>query len=398
MAKILFTWELGAGYGHLLRFLPLAIELKNRGHDVVFVLRNLERVEQFFGEYEFEVYQAPLWQASAKGMPEIASYADILLRYGFFDATGLTGLVKSWQNYLRMLQPDLIIFDHSPTALLASHDNPTPRIILGNGFEIPPQVSPLPAIRWWSNTPNNRLQDHEQKVLETINQVQESLGDQPLECLAQLFDVEKIFLATFQELDQYPNRKEGQYFGIIMSTDIGVAPIWPIASGKKIFAYLDANYAGFDNLLASLNALECSVIIHSPGLSGTKIKQFESANIKFSNQAVNIDLVRKQCDLAICHSGVGTGTAMLLAGCPVLLIPTQLEQYTVAKCIVEIGAGLVVEPEYKKLNFKQLIKTFFKDSSYAEAAKTFAQKYSNFDSQVMIKELADQCEKHIKKT
>jgi hypothetical protein len=57
-----------------------------------------------------------------------------------------------------------------------------------------------------------------------------------------------------------------------------------------------------------------------------------------------------------------------------------------------------VEPEHKKVNFKQLIKTLFKDSSYTEAAKTFARKYSKFDSQVMIKDLAEQCEKHIKKT
>jgi UDP:flavonoid glycosyltransferase YjiC (YdhE family) len=243
------------------------------------------------------------------------------------------------------------------------------------------------------------LQDHEQKVLATINQDQTNLGRQPLQCLAQLFEVNEIFLATFQELDLYPQRQGGRYFGISLSSDIGVAPIWPIASGRKIFAYLNVvNYAGLDNLMASLDALDCCVIVYSPGLSSVKIKQFESANIKFLNQAVDIDLVSKQCDLAICHSGVGTGTAMLLAGCPVLLIPTQLEQYTVAKRIAEIGAGLVVGPEHKKVNFKQLIKTIFKDSSYSEAAKAFAQKYSEFDSQVMIKDLAEQCEKYIKKT
>ena len=151
-------------------------------------------------------------------------------------------------------------------------------------------------------------------------------------------------------------------------------------------------------MLASLDALDCCVIIHSPGLSDVKSKQFESANIKFSSQAVNIDLVRKQCDLAICHSGIGTGTAMLLAGCPVLLIPTQLEQYTVAKRIEEIGIGLIVEPEHKKVNFKRILKTLFKDSSYTQAAKKFAKKHSDFNSQRMVKELAGQCEKQINQT
>lgn len=398
MARVLFTWELGAGYGHLLRLLPLAIELKERGHEAVFILRHLERVENYFGCHGFEAYQAPLWQASAKGMPEIVSYTDILLRYGFFDAVGLTGLVKSWRNYFRLLQPDLIVFDHSPTALLASHDDITPRVVLGNGFEIPPRVSPFPALRWWEKTPTKRLLDHEQKVLQSINQVQANLDRKPLQSLSQLFEIDETYLATFQELDQYPLREGGRYYGGPLSTNVGISPVWPIASGEKVFAYLNSNYEGLDKLMDSLDMLGCCVLVHSPGLASTKIKQLERANIKFSSQVVNIDLVRRQCELAICHSGVGTGATMLLAGCPVLLLPTQLEQYSVAKRIVALGAGLLVEPGHKKVNFKQLVKKLTSDSKYTQAAKDFAMKYSDYNGHLLIKTLAERCEKHMGKT
>lgn len=394
MAKILFTWELGSGLGHLLRMQPLALKLRERGHEIVFLLRNLEQVEQHFGRYDFAIYQAPIWQASSVGMPTIASFADILLRHGFFDVNSLTGLVKSWRNSFQLLKPDLIIFDYSPTALLASHGNNIPRIIYGNGFVIPPDQTPLPSIRWWDKVPEKRLIDHEQKVLNTINQILNNKQPE-LSSLSQLFSVEDTFLATFKELDQYPSRLESSYCGISMSNEIDTPPDWPLSNGKKIFVYLNQNYHGLNDLVRAMDSLACCVLIHSSGLSNARILQLQSANIHFSTQAVNIGHVSQECDLTICHSGVGTGTAALLAGSPVLLIPNHIEQYSVAKRITELGAGILVEPKQKKVNFKQLLKTILENPSYSNNAKAFSEKYKDFDAQKTVEKLADRCEQQL---
>jgi UDP:flavonoid glycosyltransferase YjiC (YdhE family) len=395
MAKILFTWELGSGYGHLLRMLPLALKLRERGHEVVFLLRNLEQVEQHFGRYDFAIYQAPIWQASSVGMPAIASYADILLRHGFFDVSGLTGLVKSWNNYFQLLKSDLIIFDHSPTALLASRCNNIPRIIYGNGFEIPPAQTPLPSIRWWDKAPDKRLVDHEQKVLQTINQILKNNKQSEISSLSQLFSVDDTFLATFKELDQYPSRLESHYYGIPLNDETCMPPDWPLSNGKKIFVYLNQHYTGLNDLVRALDSFACCVLIHSPGLSNARILQLQSANINFSNQAVNINLVNQECSLTICHSGVGTGTSALLAGHPVLLIPNHIEQYSAAKRITEIGAGILVEPKQKKVNFKQLLRTLLENPTYSNNAKAFSEKYKDFDAQKTVEELADRCEQQL---
>ena len=45
MSGILCVWELGAGYGHLGRLLPVALQLRERGHEVVFALRDLTHAE-----------------------------------------------------------------------------------------------------------------------------------------------------------------------------------------------------------------------------------------------------------------------------------------------------------------------------------------------------------------
>jgi hypothetical protein len=42
MRKLLFTWELGGGLGHLLILRPLMKELVVRGHKVVLAARKLE--------------------------------------------------------------------------------------------------------------------------------------------------------------------------------------------------------------------------------------------------------------------------------------------------------------------------------------------------------------------
>ncbi len=62
MARILVAWELGAGYGHLYAFPRLAHALRERGHEVLFALRDLARAERVLGNGEFVLLQAPIFK------------------------------------------------------------------------------------------------------------------------------------------------------------------------------------------------------------------------------------------------------------------------------------------------------------------------------------------------
>ena len=312
MATILFAWELGANYGHIYRLLPLAQELQTRGHRPVFVLRDLARTEPELGSRGFELAQAPVWMPRPVGMPEVVSYPHILMRNGYLDVDGLTGLVRAWKTLFAHFSPDLLVADHSPSALLAGRRQSFPSVLFGNGFCSPPRITPMPSMRWWEKKSNNDLAGHEQKVLEVVNAVLKRLHATPLEMLADLFNVEHDFLSTLPELDHYPSRGQARYYGAPSNTNIGVPPVWPTGSGKKIFAYLQPGYEHFDALLSALSATKHLVLIHAPGLSWQKRKIHESASIAFSDQPVQLAQAFQACDLVICHSGIGVGSAALV--------------------------------------------------------------------------------------
>jgi UDP:flavonoid glycosyltransferase YjiC (YdhE family) len=94
-----------------------------------------------------------------------------------------------------------------------------------------------------------------------------------------------------------------------------------------------------------------------------------------SAQPVDIAKVGAECALGVCHAG-GTTSAMLLhAGCPLLLLPTQLEQYLEGARISELGAGLVINPEEKQPDLAGALTRLLGEAQFGERAKEFATRY-----------------------
>src|SRR5256885_10808551 len=83
MSRILCVWELGTGYGHLGRLLPVALQLRERGHEVVFALRDLTHAEAFLGRRGFRLLQSPTWMGERRGGESSLTYAEIPANLGF---------------------------------------------------------------------------------------------------------------------------------------------------------------------------------------------------------------------------------------------------------------------------------------------------------------------------
>jgi UDP:flavonoid glycosyltransferase YjiC (YdhE family) len=392
MSSIVFAWELGGGYGHIDAFLPIAKILQARGHNVVWVLKDLQHVSMLLDSQGFSYLQAPIcWPTIYHSTPAM-NYAGILRNTGFHDPAGLLARTKAWQTLFTYLNPDLILFDHAPTALLATNSRNYPRALFGSSFCSPPKVSPMPSIRPWLKVSDKELTGVESDVVTIANAVLSQLESKPLNILADLFEVEEDFLCALAELDHYPNRHNGRYWGPSFNDADGVDPVWPSKGNKRIFAYLSKEYAGLEPLLQQLRGASYSILVHIPGITPAFIQKFSSANLHISPYPVNLRKTAEQCDLVICHAGAGTLAAMILKGKPLLMLPMQVEQFLLARNIVSLGAGICIPAEVKKPNYLTAIHDLIALERYKNTAVIFSEKYQSTNQQQHQEKIANRCE------
>lgn len=389
--RVVFAWEMGGGLGHVTAIQPIAKALADQGVEVFLILQDLSRVEEILDDRRFRYFQAPLWLriSNLAGGRQSINYAELLAQFAYLNEPGLRGLVKAWRQLFEAIKPDLLIVDHAPTALLAARDMGFPRVQIGSGFQVPPIEKPMPAFAYWEHHVEAHLLKSENKVLDIINKVLVSLELTPYKQLSELFHSEKMFLSTFQELDHFPNRKlsNEEYVGPIFRSSMGIEPVWPTVGEKKIFVYLSSRYWDFEALFSTIKNSKYSVLAYV-GSSQNKIAQsFNSENLHITKGPINLAKVINDADLMISNSGSSAALQFLLAGCPLLSIPTHLEQYICGKRIDELGLGLVINPKEKKPNYQKYLKKLVDNEQYTEAAKKFAKKYESFNHKMQIEKL-----------
>lgn len=375
MAKILFIWELGEGFGHMLKYPPLAAHFRDAGHEVVFALQDLSNAEAIFGKMGFPFVQTPMrLRDPVCPIAETRSYADILYNTGFDDGQVLMAQLRAWRTLYQYIKPDLVIFDHSPVAQLATRGLDIKRVAIGNGFMVPPMVSPFAELKDLKEPSGWSVQADEDRMVEMVNGLLETLGEDPVKNLSKMLEVDQSYLYTFKEFDHYERGGDADYWGT-GSDDKGEVPPWPEGEGKKIFAYLKPSYH-LPTLLEELKLSGSPTLIYASGISDELLSNFSSRTVRFARHLCNIRKVSIECDLAILNAGDNTAAAMLLSGVPVLQVPLHFEQYITARNIERLGAGLVlVGPE----EIKEKLSMMLSSDSYAKAARKFAERYRDFD-------------------
>jgi len=345
MRHIVIAWELGGYLGHMFRILPIATRLRDAGYKVSFILGDLSRVEPVIGKMGFDVVQAPVWLPKARKLPDPpVSYAEILQHFGYLSEPGLMGLVKGWRKLFEWMQPDLVLFDYAPTALLASHNLNFPRAIIGTGFFTPPPIHPTPNMRPWVEVSQKRLELADKKVLHVINRVLDQFfPTTKIENLYELFQCEENFFTTFAELDPYAYQrpKDTRYWGPVFSQSTGKQPIWSEGDSKKIFAYLKPEYGNCEAVLQALSESVANTLVFSLNLPQEWVERYQSATIVFSREPFSMSQVMDECDATVCHAGHDTIASALLAERPMLLLPTQLEQILLSKSVEKMGMGII---------------------------------------------------------
>jgi UDP:flavonoid glycosyltransferase YjiC (YdhE family) len=394
MATFLFAWELGMGAGHCVNLFPLAKGISDRGHTVYVAARDLSAARHVFGSLPVH-YLAAAYMSSrmpnAVALPR--TFADILHNTGFGDQETLEAITSAWRHLFVLVRPDVVICEHSPMALLASHVLGIRRVVVGTGFFSPPDVSPLPDLRDGLRPPTDVLNECEVAVLQRVNRVLEAAGKPALPRLSSLYaEVDSNFLLTFEELDHYSQRSQTEYWGMWCPTG-GRTPVWPEGSGPRVFAYLKPPIPNW-KLGDVLNILRQSLIravICVSGADDNWLNQFQTPSMSIFTDRLNVREIARQCDFAILNGNAGTATELLLHGVPQLHIPIFLEQATFTRRVTDLGAGLMAESNRPDQFVTELAK-MQTSSSYRDAALRFANRYVRYDPDVSMSSILDRIE------
>ncbi|PKO84790.1 MAG: UDP-glucuronosyltransferase [Betaproteobacteria bacterium HGW-Betaproteobacteria-11] len=387
---ILYAWEFGANLGHIGTFLPLAQALRERGHTVHWVVAHPHQAARLLPAAGFAWLQAPLFPELRQANPPI-NYADILLRFGYGQAADLLGPITAWRELLRLTRARLVLADHAPGAILAARTLGVPVMLFGSGFFAPPQVTPTPNLRPWLVVPEQRLAEADAQALSSMNAVLARFGQPPLESVAALFRVAEDTLLTFPELDHYASRGPARYWGTLPAA-VAAAPVWPDTSGPRVFAYLRPESAHFVAALEALHASSASVLIFAPGAAPAVIARFGAAHLAFATAPVDLNLVARQADAGVTYASPAATIAFLLAGKPVLMLPGHLEQFLFAQRVVEMGAGLLQNPEQPPADLPAMLARVIHDPGLRANAVAFADKYRNFDQSAVLRHLVQRIE------
>ena len=151
------------------------------------------------------------------GVPKPRSYLHVLRNQGFANPEGLLGRFKAWQLLYEMSRPDLIVSDHSPTAVFAAQQYPDAKIVMsGDGFAVPPDTHPFPAFNLEPLYSRETLLEEEQQFLQQhLNPL--ARPNHPYSRLCDAFKADARWLFMFEGLDHYPDRENDIYLGTGLS-------------------------------------------------------------------------------------------------------------------------------------------------------------------------------------
>ena len=395
MATVMFDWEQGGGLGHLMQTLPLAEGLARKGHRVFVAPRDLVAASALYDHKGVLFLPASHKEAMNGPVPcrRTLNFAHVLMNIGWDTDRSLEVLAGAWRNQFISIRPDAGVFDHGPTALLASRGLPMKRILIGSGFCCPPDTFPLPALVEGADV--ERLRAEERLVLDRANRLLASWGQPPLERLGQLYSqVDENLLTTFEELEQYPGRIGGEYWGPVIGSPGGKAPQWPAASGPggcpRIFGYLKP-FTALPELLKLLGGKGWPTTVYIGGVDAKIRKQFETPSLHFEAQRVDLARAAAECDLAVLHAGQGATAQVLLAGKPVLQIPLVLEQQLTARAVVQLGAGETASST-EVSDMRDKLDAMLASDRYTVAARAFAAKYRDFDPAAQVHRMVERVE------
>lgn len=327
MSHVVFAWEIGSGFGHLVPIAALGKEFRRRGLRVTAVVQSGCRGLQILSSIGIDVVELQTRQAPERSFPLSVNYTANLLRNGYWHGETVARRIESWRELISRLRPDLLFCDHAPSALLASRGASLARAAMGTGFTIPPLSSPMPNIQPWFPIPAERLAEADAALLETVNPVLEQEKLTPLETAASLFDDVERFLCVEPELDHYEIRPDMAYWGTIAPSPSVQFPDTLSGGEYSVFLYMSSTNRFLRPVLNALSELGIRVLAYVAESAESEGEgPVQAPNIRYLRSWVDLREVAARCSLTITHGGTLSSSLLLMNGAKLLICPADLDK------------------------------------------------------------------------
>jgi rhamnosyltransferase subunit B len=332
MAKILFAWELGGGFGHAGPMRVLADRLAALGHQPFFALRDVVVPALLFRERPYPVLQAPFWPKPFD-LPgrnhAIASHSDMMALAGYGRADDLAAMVAAWDSLIDLVRPDLVIADNAPTLALATYER-LPTVFVGYGFTLPPaHAARFPLLR--TDTPLLMAESH---LLGNVERVQRRRNAAVPSTLTSLFRGAFRALVCARELDPYPARED---------PELGPLERMPVPSPPPaepaLFAYFGGELRRIDSLIQALALMRSPVQVFLRDDAAVHAPFLAARGVTVHRQAPALADVIPTVSCVLSMGGHTTSHAALMGGRTQLVVPVHLETEMTAHRLIEMGAG-----------------------------------------------------------
>jgi UDP:flavonoid glycosyltransferase YjiC (YdhE family) len=361
--------------------------MRARGHAVRFLLRDARAAADLEDMRGMACEPAPVWVGPPR-FENPLNFGQILWNFGYADPGALRQLIDAWRE--RIADAAAIVANVAPAAHIAARTLGVPSFEVSQGFHVPPPVFPAPPLRDWEPAPRAALEAADRAVLGAINSVLSSYQKPPIPSIGELFRGRSALL-TYPELDVYSERGPADYFGVPRGGEGSTVPAWPGGRGPRVFAYVYSYARHLERLLEALVALDCPTLMLCRDIDPGLRAKHDGGPLHLAAQPMAVSRLLPGADLVVCHGSHQMTAQALLAGKPVLALPTQLEQFLTTRRVVRFGAGLGIALEVPEPDFKAAL-TELGNSKYRQKAAEFAQRYAHHDPDAALATLVARCQ------
>lgn len=269
---------------------------------------------------------------------------------GFERVPEARSTIGQWHAQFEMVKPAAVLVDASPLALYAARSAGLPAVVIGHGFEIPPEQEPRPCFMPWIENSAAKTAELEVRLEASLKELAKTMpachGEKAPTSLKDLFHSDRVALCTWPELDHFDRNA-----GIASSFSVYTGPIWsepsdgealnwPDGSGPKVLCYLNLRDKRYDLVWQALKSHEANVLIISPSGVPKACEAARGWGIKVAERPIQLSPLMKDCDAVVGHGGMGLTSMALHAGKPMLLFPEHMEQTILAYRLGKQGLAL----------------------------------------------------------